>query len=164
MSWLLGVVAVAALGGLAAWVMLGAMGRTAWRQQQGLPPLPPCPPARAAPAKLEAAGARYLGTTYAPSTVRRFSGYGLLGRAVVDLALGPAGLMVERGRAGAWCVPAAALRGAEVATHHAGKAVYAPRVLVVDWLLGSTRLRSGFVLSEPAAAEWASRLDTLVAR
>ncbi len=173
MNWLLGGLTVVALGGLAAWVMLGAIRRTARRQQTGLPALPECPgaspagpvsPAAGDRAVLEAAGARYLGTTYAPSTVRRFSGRGLLGRAVVDLVLDPAGLRVDRGAAGAWCIPAEAVRGAEVATHHAGKAVYAPRVLVVDWLLGGTGLRSGFVLDEPAAGEWASRLDALVAR
>jgi hypothetical protein len=215
MSWALGLLAVAALAGLATGVMLAAVRRTARRQQQGLPPLPECPPAPAlgtgtvtepggatgigtkpgggmgtstsastesgggrgtstepgastepsggAPL-LRAAGARYLGTTYAPSSVRRFSGYGLLGRGVVGLALEPAALRVERGAAGAWCIPAEALRGAEVATHHAGKAVYAPRVLVVDWTLGDTGLRSGFVLDQPAAAEWASRLNALVLR
>jgi hypothetical protein len=201
MSWVLGLLAVAALAGLATGVMLAAVRRTARRQQQGLPPLPECPPAPAgdtgaststepgsgtgastepgggtgtgtgadtgagagAPL-LRAAGARYLGTTYAPSSVRRFSGYGLLGRGVVGLALEPAALRVERGAAGAWCIPAEALRGAEVATHHAGKAVYAPRVLVVDWTLGDTGLRSGFVLDQPAAAEWASRLNALVLR
>ena len=167
MSWALGLVAVAALAGLATWLMLGAVRRTARRQQQGLPPLPECPPPSTAPGarpQLEADRARYLGTTYAPSTVRRFSGYGLLGRGVVGLTLGPAGVRVDRGGAGAWCIPAEALRGAEVATHHAGKAVYAPRVLVVDWQLGGTGLRSGFVLDEAAAAAWASRLDTLVPR
>jgi len=169
MSWVFGLLAVAALAGLATWLVLAAVRRTARRQQQGLPPLPECPPASGASgtgargALLEAAGARYLGTTYAPSTVRRFSGYGLLGRTVVALALEPAGLRVDRGALGAWCIPAEALQGAEVATHHAGKAVYAPRVLVVDWRLGGTGLRSGFVLDE-AAAEWASRLDALVPR
>lgn len=175
MSWALGLLAVAALAGLATGVMLTAVRRTARRHQQGLPPLPECPPvpaggtstgadAGAGAPLLRAAGARYLGTTYAPSSVRRFSGYGLLGRGVVGLALEPAALRVERGAAGAWCIPAEALRGAEVATHHAGKAVYAPRVLVVDWTLGDTGLRSGFVLDQPAAAEWASRLNALVLR
>ena len=59
----------------------------------------------AAPAGLPAAGpalladqARYLGTTFAPSTVRRFNGYGLLGRGVVGLALEEGGLRVDRDR------------------------------------------------------------------
>ncbi|HEV8649462.1 MAG TPA: hypothetical protein VG276_08650 [Actinomycetes bacterium] len=199
MSWAFSLLVVAALAGLATWLVLGAVRRTARRQQQGLPPLPECPPAAGAPGSaagmpgsgsaagvpgsgsaagahgsaspagapgvlLEAAGARYLGTTYAPSTVRRFSGYGLLGRTVVGLALDPSGLRVDRGAAGAWCIPAEVLQGAEVATHHAGKAVYAPRVLVVDWRLGGTGLRSGFVLDEATAADWASRLDALVVR
>jgi len=169
-SWALSLLTIVALAGLATWLVLGAVRRTARRQQHGLPPLPECPPAPAAAGDgargvlLEAAGARYLGTTYAPSTVRRFSGHGLLGRGVVGLALDPAGLRVDRGADGPWCIPAGAIHGAEVATHHAGKAVYAPRVLLVDWRLGGTGLRSGFVLDEAAAAEWASRLGTLVAR
>jgi hypothetical protein len=82
MHWVLGVLAVAAVAGAAMALVLGAIRRTARRQQAGLPPLPSWD----APAQplLEAAAARYLGTTYAPSPVRRFSGLGLLGRDVVD--------------------------------------------------------------------------------
>jgi hypothetical protein len=161
-SWLYGVLVVLAVAALAAALVLGAIRRTARRQQAELPPLP----RRQAPARplLQAAGARYLGTTYAPSPVRRFSGHGLLGRDLVDLALDEGGLQVEGGRPGPWYVPAAALRGVEVATHHAGKVVYARRVLVVDWQLGPTVLRSGFVLADEAAAgAWAERLAGMAA-
>ena len=158
MSWLLGVVTVLAVAGLAAVLVLSAVRRTVARQEAGLPPLPACPPAGTA---LLGAQARYLGTTFAPSTVRRFNGYGLLGRGVVGLALEDGGLRVER-PGGPWCIPAADLRGVEVSSHHAGKEVYADKVLVVDWQLGPTTLRSGFVLDEQAAPTWAARLRPLV--
>jgi hypothetical protein len=161
-SWLYGVLAVAAAAGAALVLVLSAMRRTARRQQAGLPPLPSWD----APARplLAAGGVRYLGTTYAPSPVRRFSGRGLLGRDVVDLALDGRGLRVGGGRPGPWCVPAAAVRGAEVTSNHAGKVVYAERVLVVDWQLGDTVLRSGFVLDDEAAARaWAERLAAVAA-
>jgi hypothetical protein len=160
-DWLLGAGAVLVVGGLAAVLVLSAVQRTVRRQESGLPPLPDCPPA--APEPLLRDRARYLGTTYAPSTVRRFNGYGLLGRRLVGLALEQGGLRVERD-GGPWCIPAADLRGVEVASHHAGKEVYAAKVLVVDWQLGPATLRSGFVLDEVAAPTWADRLRPLVHR
>ena len=158
MSWLLGTVAVLVVAALAVALVGSAVRRTVHRQEAGLPPLPACPPAGAAQLRDQA---RYLGTTFAPSTVRRFSGYGLLGRGVVGLALEDGGLRVERA-GGPWCIPAADLRGVEVTSHHAGKEVYADKVLVVDWQLGPTTLRSGFVLEEATAPEWAARLRPLV--
>jgi hypothetical protein len=160
-SWAAGALAVALVAALAAWLMLGAVGRTVRRHERRVPPLPPCPPA--SPPELAAPGARYLGTTLAPSTLRRFAGHGLLGRDVVDLALERAGLRIQRGPRPCWWIPAEALRGAEVATHHAGKSVGAPRVLVVDWVAGGTGLRSGFVLDQPAVAAWAAALRQRVA-
>jgi hypothetical protein len=157
-SWLLGALAVAVIAAAAAVLVLGAVRRTVARQQAALPPLPACPPP--APPLLEAE-ARYLGTTFAPSSLRRFSGHGLLGRRVVGLALDQAGLRVDRGGE-PWCIPAADLRGVEVASHHAGKEVYADKVLVVDWRLGPATLRSGFVLDEAAAPGWAAALRPLV--
>jgi hypothetical protein len=155
-SWALGALAVLAAAAAAAWLVLGGMRRTARRQEAGLPP-PACPPAGAP--VLRAAGARYLGTTYAPSPVRRFSGYGLLGRGVVELTADAGGLRIGSGPAGPWCVATAALRGAGVSSGHAGKMVYAQRVLLVDWQLGETVLRSGFVLADEAAARrWADWL------
>jgi hypothetical protein len=159
-SWLLGVATVLVVAGLAAAVVLAAVRRTVARQEAGLPPPPACPPA--GPALLREP-ARYLGTTFAPSTVRRFNGYGLLGRALVGLALTEGGLRVERD-GGPWCIPAGDLRGVEVTSHHAGKEVYADKVLVVDWQLGPARLRSGFVLEEATAPAWAARLSPLVPR
>ena len=158
MSWLLGALAVAVLAAAAAVLVLGAVRRTVARQQAALPPLPACPPP--APPLLQAE-ARYLGTTFAPSSLRRFSGHGLLGRRVVGLALDQAGLRVDRGGE-PWCIPAADLRGVEVTSHHAGKEVYADKVLVVDWRLGPATLRSGFVLDEAAAPGWAAALRPLV--
>jgi hypothetical protein len=160
MSWLLGVLTVAAIAAAAVVLVLGAVRRTVARQQAGLPPLPACPPP--APPTLEAA-ARYLGTTFAPSSVRRFSGHGLLGRRTVGLAVDAGGLRVDRGGE-PWCIPAADLRAVEVTSHHAGKEVYADKVLVVDWRLGPATLRSGFVLDEPAAPRWAAALEPLVRR
>jgi hypothetical protein len=159
-SWLLGVVAVAVVAGLAALLVLSAVRRTVRRQEAGLPPPPACPPAGPA---LLSDQARYLGTTYAPSTVRRFNGYGLLGRRLVGLALDERGLRVE-GDGGPWCIPAGDLRGVEVTSHHAGKEVYADKVLVVAWRLGPATLRSGFVLDEATAPGWADRLRPLVPR
>jgi hypothetical protein len=159
-SWLLGVVTVLVVAGLAAGLVLAAVRRTVTRQEAGLPPLPACPPAGAA---LLAEPARYLGTTFAPSTVRRFNGYGLLGRGLVGLALEEGGLRVERDGE-PWCIPAGDLRGVEVTSNHAGKEVYADKVLVVDWQLGPARLRSGFVLEEATAPTWAARLSPLVPR
>jgi hypothetical protein len=159
-SWLLGVATVLVVAGLAAALVLAAVRRTVARQEAGLPPPPACPPAGPA---LLAGQARYLGTTFAPSTVRRFNGYGLLGRGQVGLALEEGGLRVERD-GDPWCIPAGDLRGVEVTSHHAGKEVYADKVLVVDWQLGPARLRSGFVLEEAAAPAWAARLSPLVPR
>ena len=159
-SWLLGGVTVLVVAGLAAALVLWAVRRTVTRQEAGLPPLPVCPPAGPG---LLAGQARYLGTTYAPSTVRRFNGHGLLGRRLVGLALEEGGLRVERG-GDPWCIPAAELRGVELTSHHAGKEVYADKVLVVDWQLGPATLRSGFVLEEAAAPAWAARLRPLVPR
>ena len=162
MSWLLGALTVAAVGAAAVALVLGAMRRTARRHEAALPP----PPTWDDPggAVLEASAARYLGTTWSPSPVRRFSGYGLLGRGIVDLGLEPGRLRIDQGRAGRWCVPAAALRGVRVASNHAGKVVYADRVLVVDWQLGQTVLSSGFVMdAEAAAREWAERLAAVAA-
>ena len=157
-SWLLGTLAVLVVAGLAVWLVGSAVRRTVRRQEAGLPALPACPPAGAA---LLHDQARYLGTTFAPSTVRRFNGYGLLGRGLVGLALEEGGLRVERGR-DPWCIPAGDLRGVEVTSHHAGKEVYADKVLVVDWQLGPATLRSGFVLEEATAPGWAARLRPLV--
>ena len=159
-DWLLGAATVAALGALAALLVLSAIRRTVRRQEAGLPPPPGCPPP--GPPLLQER-ARYLGTTYAPSTVRRFNGYGLLGRRPVGLTLEAGGLRVDRG-GDPWCIPAADLRGVAVTSHHAGKEVYAAKVLVVDWRLGPATLRSGFVLDEAAAPRWAERLAPLVAR
>jgi hypothetical protein len=159
-SWLLGGVTVLVVAGLAAALVLWAVRRTVTRQEAGLPPLPACPPAGSA---LLAGQARYLGTTYAPSTVRRFNGHGLLGRRLVGLALTDGGLRVDRD-GDPWCIPAADLRGVEVTSHHAGKEVYADKVLVVDWQLGPATLRSGFVLDEGTAPGWADRLQPLVPR
>jgi hypothetical protein len=75
-TWLLGVVVVAVIAGLAAWLVLSAVRRTVTRQETGLPPLPDCPPAGP---PLLTYQARYLGTTFAPSTLRL----------VVDWQLGP---------------------------------------------------------------------------
>jgi hypothetical protein len=158
--WLLGVIAVLAVAGLAAALVLGAVRRTVARQQAGLPPLPACPPP--GPPLLEGP-ARYLGTTYAPSTVRRFNGHGLLGRGLVALTLDPSGLRIDR-PGDPWCIPASDLRGVQVTSHHAGKEVYADKVLVVDWQLGPTTLRSGFALDEATAPRWAGHLSPLVPR
>src|SRR4029453_15470490 len=158
-SWLLGGVAVLVVAGLAVVLVGSAVRRTMTRQEAGLPPLPVCPPEGAALLRDQA---RYLGTTFAPSTVRRFSGRGLLGRDVVGLTLEAGGLRVERA-GGPWCIPAGDLRGVEVTSHHAGKEVYADKVLVVGWQLGPAPLRSGFVLEEATAPGWAARLRPLVA-
>ena len=157
MSWLLGAVTVLAVAGLAAVLVLSAVRRTVARQEAELPPLPACPPAGPA---LLTEQARYLGTTFAPSTVRRFNGYGLLGRRLVGLALDDGGLRVDRD-GDPWCIPAGDLRGVQVTSHHAGKEVYADKVLVVDWRLGPATLRSGFVLEEATAPGWAARLRPL---
>jgi len=159
-SWLLGGMTVLVVAGLAAALVLWAVRRTVTRQEAGLPTLPACPPAGPA---LLAGQARYLGTTYAPSTVRRFNGHGLLGRRLVGLALEEGGLRVDLG-GDPWCIPAGELRGVELASHHAGKEVYADKVLVVDWQLGPATLRSGFVLEEATAPGWAARLRSLVPR
>jgi hypothetical protein len=159
-DWLLGGLAVVLVAVLAAALVLSAVRRTVRRQQAGLPPLPGCPP----PGEpLLERRARYLGTTYAPSSVRRFNGHGLLGRRLVGLALEQGGLRVDRD-GDPWCIPASDLRGVELTSHHAGKEVYADKVLVVDWQLGPAILRSGFVLDEAAAPRWAERLGPLVPR
>jgi hypothetical protein len=159
-NWVLGSAAVLGIAGLAAWLVLSAVRRTATRQERGLPPLPDCPPAGT---PLLTDQARYLGTTFAPSSVRRFNGYGLLGRRLVGLGLDEGGLRVDRDGP-PWCIPAADLRGVEVTSHHAGKEVYADKVLVVDWQLGPATLRSGFVLDEATAPAWAAALRPLVPR
>jgi hypothetical protein len=159
-DWILGGLVVLAVAGLAAALVLSAVRRTVRRQEAGLPPLPACPPAGA---PLLAGRARYLGTTFAPSSVRRFNGYGLLGRRLVGLVLDDGGLRVDRG-GDPWCIPAGDLRGVEISSHHAGKEVYADKVLVVDWRLGPATLRSGFVVDEATAPGWVARLRPLVPR
>jgi hypothetical protein len=159
-SWVLGGVTVLVVAGIAALMVLSAVRRTVARQEAGLPPLPGCPPPEP---PLLAEQARYLGTTYAPSSIRRFNGYGLLGRRLVGLELTGGGLRVERD-GDPWCIPAGDLRGVQVTSHHAGKEVYADKVLVVDWQLGPAVLRSGFVLEEATAPGWAARLVPLVPR
>jgi hypothetical protein len=159
-SWPLGVAAVLVGAGIATLLVLSAVRRTVARQEAGLPPLPACPPP--GPPRL-AEPARYLGTTYAPSSIRRFNGHGLLGRRLVGLALDDGGLRVDRD-GDPWCIPTGDLRGVEVTSHHAGKEVYADKVLVVDWRLGPATLRSGFVLEEATAPGWAARLRPLVPR
>jgi hypothetical protein len=159
-SWLYGGVAVLVVAGLAAALVLSAVRRTVARQEAGLPALADCPPPGT---PLLAERARYLGTTYAPSSVRRFNGHGLLGRRLVGLTLDEGGLRVDRG-GDPWCIPAADLRGVEVTSHHAGKEVYADKVLVVDWRLGPATLRSGFALDVDTAPAWAARLRPLVPR
>jgi len=159
-SWALGVATVLVVAGMAALVVLSAVRRTVARQEAGLPAPPACPPPGP---PLLAEPARYLGTTYAPSSIRRFNGYGLLGRRLVGLALDDGGLRVDRD-GDPWCIPAGDLRGVEVTSHHAGKEVYADMVLVVDWRLGPATLRSGFVLEEATAPGWAARLRPLVPR
>jgi hypothetical protein len=160
MSWLEGALAVLVVAGLAAALVLSAVRRTVARQEAGLPAPAGCPPSGT---PLLAERARYLGTTYAPSSVRRFNGHGLLGRRLVGLALEEAGLRVDRD-GDPWCIPAADLRGVEVTSHHAGKEVYADKVLVVDWRLGPATLRSGFALDVDSASAWAARLRPLVPR
>ena len=157
MSWFYGGLAVAIVAGLAGGLVLFAVRRTVARQEAGVPPPAACPPAGT---PLLAEQARYLGTTYAPSSVRRFNGHGLLGRRLVGLALDEGGLRVDD----RWCIPPADLRGVEITSHHAGKEVYADKVLVVDWRLGPATLRSGFALDEATAPAWAARLRPLVPR
>jgi hypothetical protein len=159
-SWVLGGVTVLVVAGIAALLVLSAVWRTVTRQEAGLPPLPECPPPRP---PLLSEPARYLGTTYAPSSIRRFNGFGLLGRRLVALELSGGGLRVERDGE-PWCIPAGDLRGVQVTSHHAGKEVYADKVLVVDWQLGPAVLRSGFVLEDATAPGWAARLAPLVPR
>ncbi|HEV2825479.1 MAG TPA: hypothetical protein VG035_09780, partial [Actinomycetota bacterium] len=77
MSWLYGGLAVAIVGGLAGALVLFGVRRTVTRQEAELPPPPACPPAGT---PLLQDRARYLGTTYAPASLRRFNGHGLLGR------------------------------------------------------------------------------------
>jgi hypothetical protein len=156
-NWLSGGVAVLVVAGLAAALVVSAVRRTVARQEVGLPAPAGCPPPGT---PLLAERARYLGTTYAPSSVRRFNGHGLLGRRLVGLALDEGGLRVDDH----WCIPAADLRGVEVTSHHAGKEVYADKVLVVDWRLGPATLRSGFALDQDTAPAWAARLRPLVPR
>ena len=107
-SWLLGVAAVLVVAGLAVVLVGSAMRRTVARQEAGLPPLPTCPPEGTALLREEA---RYLGTTFAPSTVRRFNGHGLLGRGVVGLTLEDSGLRVERAGSRSSAAPAGGQSG-----------------------------------------------------
>ena len=154
---LAGALTVLGMGLACALLVAWAARRAARRDEAAAPPLPPCPPP--ADELLPATPARYLGTTYAPSTVRRFAGYGLLGRGVVTLSLDRAALRVARGDGSQWCVPVPALRGAAAAAQHAGKRAGPGRVLVVDWALGPLNLRSGFVLDEATTRRFVAALE-----
>jgi hypothetical protein len=160
MSWLLGIVSVAAIAALTTWLVLGAVRRTEARQGRALAPLAPCP----APSEPLAgpASARYLGTTWAPSSVRRVAAHGLLGRAVVTLSVDREGLRVDNGDAGSWCVPQADLRGARATSHHAGKKAADGSVLQVSWVLGGTGLLSGFVLEPDQVPHWVAAVQAVV--
>jgi hypothetical protein len=161
--WVLGVVVVGLLGAGAAWLVLGAVGRTARRQGDALPP-----PSAGWPPSEALVGpsrARYLGTTYAPSRVRRVAAHGLLGRGSVTLTVEREGLRVHidgRSGTGGWCVPAADLRGARATDGHCGKHAGAGAVLVVDWVLGRTGLTSGFVLDPREVPEWVAGVQAVV--
>jgi hypothetical protein len=159
MSWLLGVVSVAAIAALVTWLVVGAVRRTGARQAQTLPPLAACPEPSEPLAGPTAA--RYLGTTWAPSTVQRVAAHGLLGRAVVTLSVDRGGLRVEAG-ADTWCVPQADLRAARAASHHAGKKAADGSVLLVSWVLGGTGLISGFVLEPDDVPHWVAAVQAVV--
>jgi hypothetical protein len=159
-GWLLGIATVLALGALTVWLVLAAVRRAVRRDEVRLPAPAPCPPAGAPLAG--PARARYLGTTWSPSSVQRVAAHGLLGRAVVVLRVDRQGLRVDRGPAGPWCVPRADLRGARATSHHAGKRAAAGSVLVVDWVLGGRGLRSGFVLDREQLPHWVAAVQAVV--
>ena len=85
-----------------------------------------------------------------PSSVRRFNGYGLLGRRLVGLALEEGGLRVDRD--GNLVHPRRRPPRGRGHLHHAGKEVYADKVLVVDWQLGPAVLRSSSCSGRPPPA------------
>jgi hypothetical protein len=166
-SWLFGILTVLALAAFAAWLVIGAVRRTTARQAATLPAPAPCPPRDAAdgPGGVPLAGpvqARYLGTTFAPSTVRRVAAHGLLGRNVVTLSVDRAGLRVEPPAGDGWCVPSSDLRGARVTSHHAGKEAAPGSVLTVEWVLGGTGLISGFVLDPADVPTWVAAVQAVV--
>jgi hypothetical protein len=158
--WVLGAVVVGMLAVGSAWLVLGAVRRTAERQGAALPPPSPgWPPSEAL---MGPSRARYLGTTYAPSRVQRVAAHGLLGRDVVTLTIEREGLRVVAGSGRGWAVPAADLRGARATDRHAGKHAGAGAVLVVDWILGGTGLTSGFVLDPGEVPEWVAGVQAVV--
>jgi hypothetical protein len=159
-TWLLGIAVVVVLAaGVALWV-IGAVRRTSARQGGELPaPSSGWPPSEALVGPSQA---RYLGTTYAPSRVRRVAAHGLLGRDVVTLTVEREGLRVRAGGGRGWCVPAADVRGARAAASHAGKHAGTGAVLVVDWVLGGVGLASGFVLDPAEVPEWVAGVQAVV--
>ena len=104
------------------------------------------------------ARARYLGTTYAPSSVRRFNGHGLLGRRLVGLAPTRAGCGSTATATCASPPPTCAGSRSPPPRRQGGLRRQGPG----GRLAARPALRSGFALDEDSALAWAARLRLLV--
>lgn len=120
-------------------------------QRHDLPELVPVPSKDdVPPARLEA-DARYFGTTVSGSWLDRVVARGLGARSTAHLSLSMEGLDVVR-RAGAFRIPAKALRGARHDQGIAGKVVPPHGLLIVTWQHGNYLLDSGFRLTDASAS------------
>jgi hypothetical protein len=123
-----------------------------WRRRGGKHDLPPLVEV---PADLPAAGlaadARYFGSTVSGDWLDRVVARGLGTRSSCRLSLSAEALDVIR-PAGAFRIPATALRGARHDQGIAGKVVPPHGLLVVTWQHGDHLLDSGFRLTGPDPA------------
>jgi hypothetical protein len=141
-------------------------------RKHDLPPLVPVPEGGAVPeARLQSDG-RYFGTTVSGVWLDRVVAHGLGARGVCRITLSDEGLDVLRS-AGAFRIPAEALRGARHDQGLAGKVVPPHGLLVVTWQHGELLLDTGFRLTEfdlrgrPRSTgdehdDWVSAITTMV--
>jgi hypothetical protein len=151
---------------LAVLLLLYALMWRGWRRRgrkHDLPALQPVPERRQ---PRLAADARYYGSTVAGDWLDRVVARGLGTRSTARLELSAAGLDVVRD-AGAFRIPAAALRGARHDQGIAGKVVPPHGLMVVTWAHGGLLLDSGFRLVDggtTAHEEWVAAVSGLAAR
>ena len=149
---------------------MSLLGRLRAGPRHDLPPLVDAPKVADLPALLLDSGARYLGTYVAGGLEERVGARGLRAQGSARLRLSEEGLDVVR-LAGAFRVPAAALRGARRTDTVAGRPVPPNGALVVTWRHGDLVLDTAFRLADLNAegagatdkqAEWVRKISKLV--
>lgn len=153
--------AVAVLVVLVALVGLGAV--RGWRsrtRRQAALPAPSAVPSGADTSTLRVEGT-YVSTTLAGAELDRVTAHGLGPRAAATLAVGPAGVVVDRVGSVPFLVPARDVLGTGVSSGMTGKMAGRPEILLLRWRCGDAELDTGF---RPASREHRSALPALADR